>query len=47
MKALRAILNKAIQEKEASASTYPFSKGGFISHRSKKKPLNAIYQWIV
>jgi len=29
MKALRAILNKAIQEKEASASTYPFGKGGF------------------
>ena len=29
MKALRAILNKAIQDKEASASTYPFGKGGF------------------
>ncbi len=29
MKALRAILNKAIQEKEASASSYPFGKGGF------------------
>jgi integrase len=29
MKALRAILNKAIQDKEASANTYPFSKGGF------------------
>jgi integrase len=29
MKALRAILNKAIQDKEASESTYPFGKGGF------------------
>lgn len=28
-KALRAILNKAIQDKEASESTYPFGKGGF------------------
>jgi integrase len=26
---LRAILNKAIQDKEASESTYPFGKGGF------------------
>jgi len=29
MKTLRALLNKAIQEKEASKSTYPFGKGGF------------------
>lgn len=29
MKTLRAVLNKAIQEKEASESTYPFGKGGF------------------
>jgi hypothetical protein len=29
MKALRSILNKAIQDGEASASTYPFGKGGF------------------
>lgn len=28
-KALRACINKAIQEKEASESTYPFGKGGF------------------
>jgi integrase len=28
-KALRSILNLAIQEKEASESTYPFGKGGF------------------
>ena len=28
-KALRAILNKAILDKEASESTYPFGKGGF------------------
>ena len=28
-KALRACLNKAIQDKEASESTYPFGKGGF------------------
>ena len=29
MKTLRAVLNKAIKEKEASLSTYPFGKGGF------------------
>lgn len=29
LKTLRAVMNKAIQEKEASPSTYPFSKGGF------------------
>lgn len=29
MKTLRAVLNKAIKEKEASMSTYPFGKGGF------------------
>jgi integrase len=29
MKALRSVLNKAIQDGEASASTYPFGKGGF------------------
>ncbi|KAA6317191.1 Tyrosine recombinase XerD [termite gut metagenome] len=29
LKTLRAILNKAIQDKEASESTYPFGKGGF------------------
>ncbi|KAA6313255.1 Tyrosine recombinase XerD, partial [termite gut metagenome] len=28
-KALRAVLNKAIQDKEALESTYPFGKGGF------------------
>jgi len=28
-KALRSILNKAIQEKEATEKTYPFAKGGF------------------
>jgi integrase len=28
-KALRAVLNKAIEAKEASSSTYPFGKGGF------------------
>ncbi|KAA6339140.1 Tyrosine recombinase XerD [termite gut metagenome] len=28
-KALRAVLNKAIQDKEAPESTYPFGKGGF------------------
>lgn len=28
-KALRSILNKAIQEKEATDKTYPFGKGGF------------------
>lgn len=29
LKALRAVLNKAIQDKEAPESTYPFGKGGF------------------
>lgn len=29
LKSLRAILNKAIQDKEASRSTYPFGEGGF------------------
>lgn len=29
IKALRAVLNKAIQDKEAPKSTYPFGKGGF------------------
>lgn len=29
LKALRACINKAIQDKEASESTYPFGKGGF------------------
>ena len=29
MKTLRAVLNKAIKEKEASVSTYPFGNGGF------------------
>lgn len=29
LKALRACLNKAIQDKEASDKTYPFGKGGF------------------
>jgi integrase len=28
-KALRAIMNRAIQEKEATGKTYPFGKGGF------------------
>jgi integrase len=28
-KALRSVLNKAIQDGEASANTYPFGKGGF------------------
>jgi len=29
LKALRAVLNKAIKENEASEETYPFAKGGF------------------
>lgn len=29
LKALRTILNRAIKDKEASVSTYPFGKGGF------------------
>lgn len=29
LKTLRAVMNKAIEEKEASSNTYPFGKGGF------------------
>lgn len=29
LKTLRAVMNKAIKEREASSSTYPFGKGGF------------------
>jgi len=29
LKTLRAVMNKAIKEKEASSDTYPFGKGGF------------------
>lgn len=29
LKTLRAVINKAIKEKEASSATYPFGKGGF------------------
>ncbi len=29
LKTLRAVINKAIKEKEASSTTYPFGKGGF------------------
>ena len=29
LKTLRALLNKAIKEKEASPTTYPFGSGGF------------------
>ncbi len=29
LKTLRAVINKAIEEKEASPNTYPFGKGGF------------------
>lgn len=29
LKTLRAVINKAIKEREASSNTYPFGKGGF------------------
>lgn len=29
LKTLRAVVNKAIKEREASSNTYPFGKGGF------------------
>lgn len=47
MKALRAILNKAIQENEASATTYPFGKGGFeiagLEEETEKRYLPSEY----
>lgn len=46
-KALRAILNKAIQDKEASEHTYPFGKGGFqiakLEETTEKRYLPAEY----
>ncbi|OAV65090.1 hypothetical protein Barb6_02988 [Bacteroidales bacterium Barb6] len=47
MKALRAILNKAIQEGEAPAGTYPFGKGGFevgkLEEETEKRYLPSDY----
>lgn len=47
MKALRAILNKAIQDKEASEHSYPFGKGGFqisaLEEVTEKRYLPADY----
>ncbi|MFR9592755.1 MAG: site-specific integrase [Rikenellaceae bacterium] len=37
MKALRALLNRAIQDKEASAQSYPFGKGGFEIGKLEEK----------
>lgn len=43
LKTLRAVINKAIKEKEASLSTYPFCKGGFeigkLSEETEKRYL--------
>lgn len=43
LRTIRALLNKAIQDKEASAETYPFGKGGFqigsIETRTAKRYL--------
>lgn len=43
LRTLRSVLNKAIQDKEASAETYPFGKGGFqigsIETRTTKRYL--------
>ena len=33
LKTLRAVINKAIKEREASSNTYPFGKGGFDAFR--------------
>lgn len=47
MKAVRAILNKAIKMKEASANTYPFGKGGFeiakLEEETEKRYLPSDY----
>ncbi len=37
MKALRALLNRAIQDKEASPQSYPFGKGGFEIGKLEEK----------
>lgn len=46
-KALRSILNKAIQEKEATEKTYPFGKGGFqiakLEEETEKRYLTIEY----
>lgn len=45
LKTLRAVMNRAIKEKEASSSTYPFGKGGFevnkLAEETKKRYLLA------
>ena len=47
LKTLRAILNKAIQEGEASLNTYPFGKNGFqvakLTEEASKRYLPAAY----
>lgn len=47
MKAIRAILNNAIKQKEASANTYPFGKGGFeiakLEEETEKRYLPSEY----
>lgn len=47
MKALRSILNKAVQENEASINTYPFGKGGFeiakLEEETEKRYLPSDY----
>jgi integrase len=47
MKALRSILNKAMQEGEASATSYPFGKGGFeiskLEEETEKRYLPSDY----
>ena len=46
MKTLRAVLNKAILEKEYNASSYPFGKGGFcisaLEEETKKRYLSDV-----
>lgn len=37
MKTLRAVLNRAILEKEASAETYPFGNGGFAINKLEEE----------
>lgn len=47
MKALRSILNKAVQENEASVNTYPFGRGGFeiakLEEETEKRYLPSAY----
>ena len=44
LKTLRAVVNKAIKEREASSNTYPFGKGGFEIGSWQRKQPNATFR---